>query len=47
MKLAAPNVVFMIMQPDWKEAGRSIDPLRRAQMQHPEPNSNSEEDTYQ
>src|SRR6267143_3299225 len=31
MKLAAPNVVFMIMQPDWKEAGRSIDPLARAQ----------------
>jgi NAD(P)-dependent dehydrogenase (short-subunit alcohol dehydrogenase family) len=34
MKLAAPNVVFMIMQPDWKKAGRSTDPLARAQMQY-------------
>ena len=32
--LAAPNVVFMIMQPDWKKAGRSTEPLARAQMQY-------------
>src|ERR1700684_3325957 len=43
MKLAARNVVFMIMQPDWKKEGRSTDPLARAQMQNSEPNSNSEE----
>src|SRR5260221_4007962 len=28
MKLAAPNVVFMIMQPDWKKVGRSTDRLQ-------------------
>src|SRR4029077_19275774 len=43
MKLAAPNVVFMIMQPDWKKVGRSTDPLARAPNAASEPNSNSEE----
>jgi hypothetical protein len=32
MKLAAPNVVFMIMQPDWKKAGRSTDSLAAAEV---------------
>src|SRR5260370_37502886 len=47
IKLAAPNVVFMIMQPDWKKAGRSTDPLARAQMQHQSRIQTQKRDTYQ
>jgi hypothetical protein len=36
-----------IMQPDWKKAGRSTDPLARAQMQYQSRIETQKRDTYQ